>query len=141
MIKLLEKVFYIVKIYMIGGCDGVGVFSDGVFDVWLSLLGLGKLGMNLEQLFGVGYLVCFMGVMQIVVVVQKIILLQGMVVDVSVLFGCMENDIVYGFVVMLVVFLFGFDCIQVWLIVDGVYQVCLYLYVICGNIDVVIDLV
>lgn len=94
--------------------------------------GSGK-GMNLEQLFVVGYVVCFYFVLQMVVCQVKKDF-GDFLVGVWVLIGQVGEG--FGFVVVLevVILVLLYDEVQ-WF-VDKVYQVCFYLNVIWGNICV-----
>lgn len=112
---LIENVFYCVNVCVIGGCDGCVIIDDGWFEVWLIMFvelgGVGGEGINLEQLFVVGYSVCFFGVMKFVGVWDKICVLVDVFVQGSVGIGVILNG--FGIEVDLKISLFGMDCVEV----------------------------
>lgn len=139
----IVNVLYIVIVIVIGGCEGYVILFDNVLDVQLFILcelgGVGGLGINLEQLFVVGYLVCFLGVLKYVVGQVKVVLLVEIVIIGKV--GIGQILIGFGIEVVLEILVLGLLCEQVEELVQKVYIVCLYFNVICGNIDVMLMVV
>lgn len=84
----------------------------------------------------IGYVVCFEGVFGMVVWCEKVEF-GDVLIDVKVMFGLIE-DCGFGIGVWFDVMLFDVSDAELvkWIVV-GVYEVCLYFNVMCGNIDVV----
>lgn len=88
---MIVEVLYEIKVWVIGEWDGMVEILIGFFQVKLFILkefgGVGGDGNNLEELFVLGYVVCFIGVMKFVVGQEKIVLLVDIFIVVMVGIG------------------------------------------------------
>lgn len=140
---------YLMMVIVMGGVVeygcvlGVVCFDDGWFDVELCLLfvfgGFGD-GFNLEQLFVVSYVVCFYGVLSLLVVWVGV-LIVGVLVFVLIDFCCDLMDGLFMLNVNICVWLLGVECVVVEEFVCNIECFSLYMKMVYEGISYVVVLV
>jgi Ohr subfamily peroxiredoxin len=136
----IEKVIYTAKAHTTGGRDGgASHTSDGRLDVKLSVPGSHGDGTNPEQLFAVGWSVCFLSAIKIVAARMKIRLPPDVAIDSEVDLGTTDGH--YLLQARLNVSLPRIDRETAQKLVDGAHLECPYSKATHGNINVVTNLI
>jgi Ohr subfamily peroxiredoxin len=132
----IEKVIYTAKAHTTGGRDGgASRTSDGRLDVKLSLPGTPGTGTNPEQLFAVGWSVCFLSAIKIAGARKRVKLPAELAVDAEVDLGTSGGG--YLLQARLNVNLPGIEREVAQVLVDGTHMECPYSKATHGNINVV----
>jgi Ohr subfamily peroxiredoxin len=121
----IEKVIYTAKAHTTGGRDGgASRTSDGRLDVKLSLPGTPGTGTNPEQLFAVGWSVCFLSAIKIAGARKRVKLPAELAVDAEVDLGTSGGG--YLLQARLNVNLPGIEREVAQVLVDGTHMECPY---------------
>lgn len=128
------KIFYKARATAIGGRTGHAALDDGSLAFDLAAPGTGKLGVNPEQLFAIGYAACFDNAIKHVAEKQKLSL-AGSKTSAEVGIGPNKEG---GFAldVDLYVEIRGLSDADASRLVEATHQVCPYSNALRGNVDV-----
>jgi lipoyl-dependent peroxiredoxin len=135
-----EKLLYTAKTHTTGSREhGVSRSSDGHLDIRLSTPGVAGTGTNPEQLFAAGWSACFEGAMGIAARKQKLKLPDDLAIDAEVDLNLDEGA--FFLRARLNVRVPGMDREVAQALLTEAHQTCPYSKAICGNVDVVINLI
>jgi osmotically inducible protein OsmC len=135
----IEKVLYTAKTHTTGGREGASRSSDDRLDIKLSSPGSSGSGTNPEQLFAAGWSACFEGAMGLAAGKMKITVPEDAAIDAEV--DLVLVDGAYFLKARLNISLPGIERETAQALADAAHQTCPYSKAICGNVDVVINVI
>ena len=128
------KIFYRTSATATGGRSGETSLDDGSYSLSMAPPGSGKVGMNPEQLFAMGYAACFDSAMELIAK-QMEIAVNGARTSVAVGIG-QNGEGGYALDLDITAHLPGLDDESARRLVEATHMVCPYSNATRGNIDV-----